>query len=151
MRSTGTFKMQTAHRFALAYALGRPIQPKMFACHTCDNPSCVRYESEGWYEVNGILRRSYGHLFEGTTQDNTADRHAKGRSCPGHLNGAHLHPETISRGTHRYNAQFTDDDIRAIRQRIANGARQTDLAKEYGVWKTTIFKIVHYESWQHVD
>jgi HNH endonuclease len=131
-RAQGTFKMQGAHRFALELKLGRPIAPGMCALHTCDNPACVRP----------------AHLWEGTTQDNTADREAKGRGAK--INGAVLHPERLSRGSQRYNAAFTERDIRVIRRRVAAGERPIDLASEYGVCNTTIHKIVHRQSWQHV-
>lgn len=87
-RAQGTFAMLGTHRFALAEALGRPIAPGMWALHTCDNQVCVRNDDVGVYEVNGVIRPRRGHLWEGTTQDNTADRDAKGRGAK--VNGAVL-------------------------------------------------------------
>ena len=151
-RGYGRFGRGThgAHRFALEQALGRPLRPGMCALHVCDNRACVRNDEQGFYEVGGAMRLRRGHLFEGTPQENTADRRAKGRSAIGDRNGAVVHPETLSRGEHRYNARFTDDDIRVIRRRAAAGERPIDLAVEFGVWNTTIFKIVHRETWRHV-
>lgn len=40
-----------------------PMAPGLLACHTCDNPACVRPT----------------HIFAGTNKDNTADMIAKGR------------------------------------------------------------------------
>lgn len=56
-----------AHRFSLELKLGRPIKPGMYACHTCDYPTCV----------------NPNHLYEGTHQDNVndavrRDRHKRG-------------------------------------------------------------------------
>ena len=147
-RAAGTFKMASTHRFALEQALGRSLLPGMWALHTCDIRICVRNDEVGFYEVNGVRHPRRGHLWEGTTRDNTADRETKGRGAQ--VNGAVLHPETLSRGADRYNARFTEDDVRAIRRRVADGERPIDLAHEYGVWKTTIHKIVHRESWRHV-
>ena len=52
-----------AHRWSLAKHLGRDLAPGAFACHTCDNPSCV----------------NPGHLYEGTSQDNVDDAVSRGR------------------------------------------------------------------------
>ena len=50
-------------RIILERALGRPIRPGMFACHTCDTPACVE-ES---------------HIYEGTPQQNVDDMISRGR------------------------------------------------------------------------
>lgn len=52
-----------AHVVALEIRLGRPLQPGMVACHSCDVGSCVNGE----------------HLWEGTQADNLKDMWAKGR------------------------------------------------------------------------
>lgn len=56
-------RMVSAHRLALEHKLGRPIAPGMFACHTCDNKTCV----------NG------GHLYEGTPSENLLDAYRRNR------------------------------------------------------------------------
>ena len=132
-RAEGTFHVVAVHRWMLERALGRPLRPGMNACHTCDIKRCV----------------NPAHLWEGTTQENTADRERKGRGAKGERNRGFAHPER-QRGTFRYNAAFTDDQVRDIRRRAAEGERQIDLAAEFGVWKTAIQKIVHRESWKHV-
>lgn len=62
-----------AHRVALADKGGSLPHRSIAACHSCDNPPCVRPD----------------HLFWGTAQDNLKDASAKGRlannrktSCP---------------------------------------------------------------------
>jgi len=57
-------RMQQATRVSLEMKLGRPLAPDTMACHTCDNPVCIRPE----------------HLFEGTGEDNMRDMTSKGRA-----------------------------------------------------------------------
>lgn len=52
-----------AHRISWFIETGKN-PGKLFVCHTCDNPSCVRPE----------------HLFLGTCKDNVADMWRKGRA-----------------------------------------------------------------------
>lgn len=98
-RLDGTAKIVKAHRFALEQRLGRPIAPTMMALHTCDVRACQRNDGEeGTYEINGVVRVRFGHLWEGTHDDNMADRNAKGRQASGDQNGSRLHPERLARG-----------------------------------------------------
>jgi hypothetical protein len=57
-------KMVRASRVAFEMFNG-PLDPALLACHTCDNPPCLRPD----------------HLFSGTHADNHADRGAKGRTA----------------------------------------------------------------------
>lgn len=52
-----------AHRLAWTQVNGE-IPPKMFVCHKCDNPACIRLD----------------HLFLGTAKDNYVDALKKGRA-----------------------------------------------------------------------
>lgn len=60
-----------AHRFSLEQKLGRSLKAGMFACHTCDMPSCVNPD----------------HLFEGNDQANVDDCVSKLRHAYGERNG----------------------------------------------------------------
>lgn len=75
------------------------------------------------------------HLFLGTDADNCADRDAKGRRPP-------------PKGTVNGRARLTEKDITEIR--AANGIRQVDLAKQYGVAQTQISRIRRGEHWRHI-
>lgn len=70
----GVFKIAgvqyRAHRLAYTWTYG-PIAPKLFICHHCDTPACVRPT----------------HLFPGTILSNNQDAHAKRRNYIGSLNG----------------------------------------------------------------
>jgi hypothetical protein len=46
--------------------------------------------------------------------------------------------------------RLTDDDVRSIRLRHAEGEAQAKLAREYGIGKTTTWLIVHNKTWTHV-
>lgn len=59
------------HRFSWEMHNG-PIPARMFVCHSCDNPSCVRPD----------------HLWIGTALDNAQDRDVKGRTG--------VHPRAIA-------------------------------------------------------
>src|ERR1043166_8471165 len=74
----GKKRWKLAHRVAWKLRDGT-LEYELLILHTCDNPICVRNDDQGWYEVNGVLRRRYGHLFEGTTQDNIDDKVYKQR------------------------------------------------------------------------
>lgn len=67
----GRQRVVRPHRYALALALGRPIEDHEVALHkVCDNPLCVR----AWE----ALGRS-AHVVSGTQSENLAGMAAKGR------------------------------------------------------------------------
>jgi hypothetical protein len=63
-------KVCSAHRMIYKLLIGK-IPKYIFACHSCDNPSCV----------------NPFHVFLGTQSDNMTDMKLKGRSLSGELNG----------------------------------------------------------------
>lgn len=70
------------------------------------------------------------HLFVGTQFDNMQDMTAKGRRVG--------------------NIKLTSDQVCEIRERVANGETQISLAKEFGIDRSTISKVVNRKRWQHV-
>lgn len=120
--------LTTASVVALEMALGRRLERGELACHTCDNPPCVR---------NDGVR---SHLFPATTAGNALDMVQKGRGRHPVFQGA-AHPQ----------ARLTEDDVRAIRRRYAAGeASQSALGREYGVPQTHISRIVLRTGWASV-
>lgn len=105
----------------LAYELQYgPIPAGMNVCHTCDNGLCCNPE----------------HLFLGTTQDNVADRVAKGRSAAGETHGC---------------VKLTEDIVRQILacDYSAYGSKAR-AAKAYGISQSTLGRIVAGKNWRHV-
>lgn len=72
------------------------------------------------------------HLFLGTIQDNMDDRNAKGRQARGERNGP---------------AKLTEEQVLAIR---ADPRTNRAIAKDYGVFETTISTIKHRHTWKHI-
>lgn len=113
---------QTAHRLSWIFAYGE-IPDGLFVCHHCDNRKCVRPE----------------HLFLGTQKDNMSDAARKGRvKGPGLAGEAHG------------NSKLTDETVREIRTRHADGETQMEIAKSIGVRQATISRIILRQSWAHV-
>ncbi len=111
-----------AHVFSWAIHVGQ-IPKGICVCHRCDNRLCVRP----------------GHLFLGTTQENTADRDRKGRQ---------------NRGQDRPAAKLTEQDVQEIRRRYHRwsylGSNTRQLAEEFGVHPETIRGIIRRRGWKHI-
>ena len=74
------------------------------------------------------------HLFLGTDADNRADALAKGRV-------------RVAVGTACHTARLTEADVQRIRSSAKTGKA---LARQYGVWDTTIYDIRNGKTWKHV-
>jgi hypothetical protein len=108
-----------AHRVAWELTYG-PIPHRLFVCHSCDVPSCVRPE----------------HLFLGSARANAMDAGRKGR---------------LVAGERRPVAKLTAASVRAIRERYASGGvSQQDLATEYGVTQSIVWRVIRGKAWRHV-
>lgn len=116
------------HRLAWELTNG-PIPPGLHVCHRCDNPQCV----------------NPAHLFLGTRSDNMRDMFTKGRNV--HT----AHPETLPRGERHGRTHLTEDNVRTIRRRAADGETFTSLANEFRITRVAIRYIVQRVSWAHVD
>lgn len=113
------------HRIIYKLCVGE-LATRVQACHKCDNPICC----------------NPSHLFAGTASDNQRDSVAKGRNRTPRLNGS-AHP----------GAKITEDDVREIRRRAAEGPLGTKkaLAEEYGVSQACISEIVNGKKWGHIN
>lgn len=75
------------------------------------------------------------HLFLGTHVDNVADMCRKGRHSHGEG-----HPKS----------PLTESDVRSIRVRAADGETYGRLAREFGINRVNIMKIVRRATWTHI-
>lgn len=106
-------KPHGVHRIAWALANGR--WARLCVLHSCDNPPCCEPS----------------HLSEGTQARNIKDMYERGR--------ASLPPRHF--GLANSNAHLSDEQIAEVRLRV--GEKQRDLADEYGVSQSTIWRILH--------
>lgn len=142
-------KMVSAHRLSWEMERGA-IPVGLSVLHRCDRKSCVRPD----------------HLFLGTPADNTADMIAKGRGARGQTHGSRTHPERVARGGRngartqpdarprglRHGlAKLTDSQILVIRHlRTHTALRQREVARLFGIDKTTVSQIERNRTWTHV-
>ena len=75
------------------------------------------------------------HLRFDTRQSNVDDSVRRGR-----------HP----RGSQTHATRLDEDDVLLIRNRRANGARNVDLARDFGITPAAVTAIVHGRNWKHV-
>ena len=77
----------------------------------------------------------FDHLAIADRAANNADRDRKRRNCA---------------GAAKPDAKLTDDAVRTIRQLIAAGVTQTEIAAGYGVASQQISQIARGRRWSHV-
>jgi len=110
-----------------------PIPDNLCVCHRCDNRLCC----------------NPAHLWLGTTQENTADKMAKGREAKGAYLSAFVMPN-VRRGTNHPRAKLSDKQVIEIRALSASGIVGADLGRQFKVGRHTISAIIHRKSWMHI-
>lgn len=133
----GTFKARgrthRAARWILAHKLGRELTADEVTRHTCDNPPCV----------------NPAHLIPGTPRDNLHDARDRGRLTQGDQHWTRRAPERLH-GEGNPAAKLIAEQVREIRDLYAAGARQVDLATDYGVTQAYISQVVRRKAWAHI-
>lgn len=126
-------RVVSAHRLAWELTHG-PIPNGLWACHRCDNPSCVRPD----------------HIFLGTPQDNTLDSVRKNRwhRPQSENNSLKRNPP---RGEKNVKAKLTEAQVREIRAHHSAGVSQCELGRRYGVSQPAIRYIVIGKHWRHIQ
>jgi hypothetical protein len=121
------------HRFSWMLHYGH-VRDGLWVLHRCDNPACVRVD----------------HLWLGTSEENTADRHAKGRSASGDKNGSRTRPDRVRRGEKNGTAILTEAIVLEIRRMAAEGILQTEISRALGVKPPTVSAVVNRRNWHHI-
>lgn len=90
------------------------------------------------------------NLVWGTQRENIHDKWRHGTMACGRRNGRFTHPESTPRGSACVAAKLSERQVREIRRRLARGDLGVDLAREFGVVKTTISAIKRGQNWKHL-
>lgn len=111
-----------------SWVIHKGLIPKgLFVCHSCDNPICTNPD----------------HLWLGTQKENNDDKIRKCRQ-----NNV---PPPVMNGEKNPAAKLSLEDVNAIKTLIANGRSCYSIGKEYGVSKTTIYRIRDGKNWKHIE
>jgi hypothetical protein len=119
-----------AHRMAWMLTNGE-ISKGLHCCHRCDNPKCC----------------NPSHLFLGTNAENMRDMFNKGR----HRMHTSRNPNRGRFGEKHQRASVTDAQaLEIISKYKSDNTSHRKLAKEFGVVKTTIGRIIRGDSYPHL-
>lgn len=122
---------EAAHRVAWILQEG-PIPEGIHILHKCDNPPCVNPR----------------HLFAGTPKDNMLDKIRKGRGG----RWTETNPQKQRKVQQRnYQLKLTEDQVLQIRTLRAEGVKQAELARRFGVTEMNISLIVRRLGWKHLE
>lgn len=118
------------HRVAWQLVNG-PIPEGLVAIHKCDNPRCVRVESDP----------NLSHIWIGTQAENLADMRRKNRQASA--------DKTSHHGEDNGSAKLTSEQVREIRRKFKpRVCGYRPLAEEFGVSPHTIEAIVRGLIWR---
>lgn len=103
------------------------IEKGKHICHTCDNRICTNPD----------------HLWSGTHKENNDDKIAKGR--------ANWVKPPLKIGSKNGSSVLKEEQVKEIYKLLEKGLTHRDIGRQYGVSKTTIWRIVHKKNWKHVE
>jgi len=109
-----------AHRVSWELEHGE-IPNGLWVLHTCDNRGCV----------------NPAHLFLGTAKDNTVDAWKKGR----------MYCLPQNRGSDNPQARLSQLQVNEIRDLLATGVRQQELAQRFVISRQQVSRIANRQCW----
>lgn len=109
----------------------RKLKQGEYACHKCDNPSCVRPD----------------HIFPADQKGNLEDMTRKGRR----VNFIKLNPHLAARGSKVANSKITESDVIEIKRMRAEGMKQIEIGRIFGIQQITVSNILTGKTWRHVQ
>ena len=115
-------KVTKAHRVAYQLHYG-DLDANKIICHRCDNPACV----------------NPAHLWQGTHRENQDDAFRKRRK-----------PTVRSIGERNPNSKLTSMDVEMVLYLIFRGYGDGEIAKRFGVTRSTIALIREGKIWHSV-
>lgn len=119
------------HRAAYECFVG-PIPERMFVCHHCDTPSCIRP----------------AHLFLGDAATNMRDMVRKGRGRRQITSDqSHFKDGRAPRGERASGSKLTEAQAQEIIAKRRSGVTTKVLAAEYGVDRSTVQRLVRGQNW----
>lgn len=128
-----------AHRFSYILHYG-PIPEGRIICHKCNNPRCV----------------NPSHLYAGTYKDNHKDSVEAGTAS--YLTNFKKFTRTMFqkndirlKGSAHPTSKLTEELVRQIRQRAANGETHRTIAASLGLGKTIVTDVKNRKRWGWVD
>ena len=118
----------STHRLSYELFHG-PIRKGNSVCHKCDVPKCWRPS----------------HLFQGTQKQNIQDAINKKRQTFSTVPPIHI-------GEAAHFSKLTERQVKEIRQRYHDNPslRGSDLAKEFGIKKSSMCALLRGKSWKHL-
>lgn len=124
-----TGKTYLAHRLALIFTTGE--MGKLQVLHSCDNPKCC----------------NPNHLRWGTQKENIQDCIKRGRKKDPPRNES---KPPVYYGKDNNNAKLDAEKVDRIRHLYVCSLMSGDeLAKQFGVSRSTIYQIINYKTWKH--
>lgn len=156
----------TAHRVAWELANGN-IPQGLCVLHRCDNRKCVSADhlflgtpaDNNWDKSakgRAVVPSGDNHPsrlrpeIRATGDRNGARKHPE-RIPKGIKNGRHTMPENTARGERQGSAKLTAEIVSEIRRRYSpRVTTMKHLSEEYGIYLSTVYKIIIRHTWKHV-